>query len=373
MKEAIERVLEGARFNMNTLYKDVWHLIEEAHDFAANLSSLKENLREQDYHLLANAILRNAFLIEPVLTRGGATKMSVRWLNALETDQRYCSFEECLAIAGDILNALATGWLEQPEHLKTFTLSLNCKMVSHDICVDYVNLIAKNDDDTRIHRRGNLALVYTPTILSTLKLRKFLTDPATSPDAAFFNKVLEEKIRVKAYLTDRVQTGEHQTNREKRWETHPHSVHFATRQMAMAIEHKLVTQICAFEGFPEASQKILQAQGALPEKLDIFRCPITLDPISYTKFREELSDPVHGKSSFQVAHLNPLKLGDPGGEASGQMAENISWMSADGNRIQGHLSLNDIRILLRRIAKNYEELGLVEEEAKPELPQDELA
>jgi hypothetical protein len=373
MKEEIEKILESDRFNMNALYKSVWPLIETDSNFAANLATLKEALSDQDYKLLGNAILRNVFLIEPMMTRGGATKMRVRWLTALENDQRYCSFDDCSEITNDIITELASVWLQQAELLETLTLSLNVRMVSHDICLDYVNLIEKMDKETRIHRRSNLAPISTPAILGTLKLRKILTDPATSPDAAFFKTVLDEKIKVKAYLTDRVQTGEHQTNREKRWETHPHSVHFATRQMAMAIEHKLVTQICAFEDFPEASQRLLQAQGVLPTEIEPFRCPVTLDPISYTKFRKELFDPVHGKSSFQVAHLNPLKLGDPENEASGQMAENISWMSADGNRIQGHLSLNDTRALLQRIAKNYEDLGLVEEDAKPELPQDELA
>jgi hypothetical protein len=360
MKGAIEAVLAAPRFNMNALYGAVWSLIENDLAFAPALQVIEQILSEREYKRLANAILRNAFLIEPMLTRGGATKMTYRWLTALEGDQRYCSFGECLAIAENLINVLAGGWLDNPDYLETLQLSLNHQMISHESCFDYITLIERNDIVTRIHRIGNLGWIYSPTTIRTLKLRQFLTNPETSPDSVFFKKVLDDKIKIKAYLTDRVQTGEHQTNREKRWETHPHSVHFATRQMGIAIEYKLVTQICSFDGFPEASREALQAQNVLPEELEIFRCPVTLDPLSFTQFREELINPVHGRSSFQVAHLNPLKLGDPD-EARGHMAENISWMSADGNRIQGSMSLTHIRALLRRIAGNYEELGLVED------------
>lgn len=360
MKEAIEAILAAPRFNMNALYGDVWSIIEDSPTCAPSLNIVEQILSPKQYKRFANSILRNAFLIEPMLTKGGATKTTYRWLNALADDQRYCSFEECLAIAENLINVLGGGWLNNPNHLETFQLSLDHQMIPHESCFDYINLIERNDTVTRIHRLGNLEWIYSPVAIRTLKLRQFLTNPQTSPDSVFFKQVLEDKIKIKAYLTDRVQTGEHQTNREKRWETNPHSVHFATRQMGMEIEYKLVTQICAFEGFPDASREALQAQNILPADLNIFRCPITLDPLSFTQFREELINPVHGRSSFQVAHLNPLKLGDPN-EARGHMAENISWISADGNRIQGSMSLTQIRALLRRIASNYEEQGLVED------------
>jgi hypothetical protein len=194
-------------------------------------------------------------------------------------------------------------------------------------------------------------------MIRTLKLRKFLTEPATSPDATFFSTVLEDKIKVKTYLTDRVLTGEHKTNREKRWEVYPHSVHFATRRTCMAIEYTLIQQLCAFGGFPDQSRELLQAQGVLPAELPVFRCPVTLDPMSFSAFHDELMNPTHGKSDFQIGHLNPLKLDDPTGAASGHAADNISWVSADGNRIQGSLGLAEVRTLLRRVADNYTARG----------------
>jgi hypothetical protein len=77
--------------------------------------------------------------------------------------------------------------------------------------------------------------------------------------------------------------------------------------------------------------------------------------MSFSAFRAELQNPTHGKSNFQVGHLNPLKLDDPTGGASGHTADNISWVSANGNRIQGSLSLSEVRDLLRKIAANYAE------------------
>lgn len=373
MKEIFEAAAAAPRFNMRALYRDALPRLESHPQLAPHLEVLRRLLPASDYQLLVNAILRNAYLIEPMLKRGGATKTQVRWLAALEGDQRYCSFEECEAIAGDLVRDLAHSWLNRPEHFEALTLSLNYRMISHEASFDYAGLFARDDTTTRIHRRGNLRWVCTPETLKTLRLRRFVIDPSTSPDAAFFRKVLEDKIKTKAYLTDRVQTGLHQTNREKRWETHPHSVHFATRQMGMAIEYKLLTQLCAFEGFPDAARATLQAQNILPEHLEVFRCPITLEPLSYEQFHHELMNPVHGRSSFQVAHLNPLKLDDPASAARGQMAENISWMTADGNRIQGSMGLTEIRRLLVRVARNYEEAGVVDDEATPLPPPNEPA
>jgi hypothetical protein len=128
----------------------------------------------------------------------------------------------------------------------------------------------------------------------------------------------------------------------------------------MAIEYALVTQICAFEGFPQTSLTQLQNANILPQNLPTALCPITGDRLSYEEFRNELLNPTHGKSAFQVGHLNPLKLGASDniiGLVAGHTADNISWISADGNRIQGSLSLDDVRKLIQRISLNYDKHG----------------
>src|SRR3954466_1858351 len=107
MKEIFEAAVSGHRFNMNGLHAAVWPRLEASANCADNLTTIRESLNPADYRRLGNALLRNAYLIEPMLTRGGATKMTVRWVDGLAADQRYCSFEDCTTIAEDLIRDLA--------------------------------------------------------------------------------------------------------------------------------------------------------------------------------------------------------------------------------------------------------------------------
>ena len=80
--------------------------------------------------------------------------------------------------------------------------------------------------------------------------------------------------------------------------------------------------------------------------------------MSFGDFESQLLSPTHGKSDFQVGHLDPLKLGASRAQGPGHSAANIAWISADGNRIQGSLSVTDVRELLKKIASNYDDLGI---------------
>ncbi len=96
--------------------------------------------------------------------------------------------------------------------------------------------------------------------IRVMKLKSFLTNKESNPDNySFFNKAYS-KITTKTYLTDRGQTGGHQTNREKRWEAHPKSVHFALYQNCLQVEYKLVVQILEFYDFPINLIEILEKQ-----------------------------------------------------------------------------------------------------------------
>jgi hypothetical protein len=53
--------------------------------------------------------------------------------------------------------------------------------------------------------------------------------------------------------------------------------------------------------------------------------------------------------------MNPLKAGQE--DEFRHLPANISWITEDGNRIQGHLTLKETRELLFRISKNYEALA----------------
>lgn len=349
MRATIERSVETKNFSMLALHEAAWPKIEADPQVAPIVSTLRERLSTQ-YRKLAYAVLRSTFLIELVkVPKIETTKFRVRWFEQLNDDPRWCSFDECLNITRDLLTSL-TGWLTNPEHAETLALSFDCGLIPYEAPIDYTQ---RQGPGGRLHTCGNLAWYYDDLVLRTLKLRKHLTNPTTSPDSTFFRTVLSDKIKVKTYLTDRVLTGDYKTNREKRWETHPQSVHFADRRTCMAIEYALVTQLCAFEGFPAAFLHQLREQNILPANLQVALCPITGDALSYEAFRDELLNPTHGKADFQVGHVNPLKLGPANGKAAGHTAENISWISADGNRIQGSLSLDDVRALVQRTADNY--------------------
>lgn len=343
------------KFRMKPLYDAVWPALEVDPALSRHLTTL---FGASGYKKIGEGLLRNVFLIELVmLPEVNSTKFRVRWDQLLVGDPRACPFDECVEMVRALIVGLGSGWLDSHENVQGLNLMLSRGLIPYEMPIDYITCPSPGDAGTRLHRADNVEWVCDPLMLRTLKLREFLTDGRVSPDAAFFKKVLVDKIKVKTYLTDRALTGDFKTNREKRWETNPRSVQFATRRDAMGIEYELVTQMCRFAGFPGEARAVLQRQGILDDSLDVFRCPITLKPIDFDEFRNELSNPKHGRSAFQVGHLNPLKLGEPSDTACGHVAGNISWISEDGNRIQGSLSLVDVRALLKEIAKNYEETG----------------
>jgi hypothetical protein len=96
-----------------------------------------------------------------------------------------------------------------------------------------------------------------------------------------------------------------------------------------------------------------------------------MEPFSFTDFRRGVEDPAHGKSNFQVGHMNPLKAvnDDP---SSGHTAQNISWISSNGNRIQGHLSLRETRAMIHRIYERYQESGIGLEEVRGQVTEEDV-
>ncbi|WP_133054650.1 hypothetical protein, partial [Niastella populi] len=172
-------------------------------------------------------------------------------------------------------------------------------------------------------------------VQKTYLLRKYLLNSKNHKYIAFFREMYN-KVATKSFLTDRVLTGLHKTNREKRWECHPQSVHFAMRKECLAIELKLIEQICHLVDFPSDLKALLEENQIVNFKQEITKCPITLEPLLFEKFNDELINPTHGKASIQVGHIHPLKAGE--NAISGHTANNISWISSIGNRIQGDLS-----------------------------------
>lgn len=110
-------------------------------------------------------------------------------------------------------------------------------------------------------------------------------------------------------------------------------------------------QVAKFKGANADLVAGLKREGYLPSSFEYATCPITRDYLDYQLFVDDILHPRHGRSAFQVGHLNPLKTVKDG-ESFGHTATNISWISDDGNRIQGSLSMSEVERLLIRIFKN---------------------
>lgn len=306
--------------------------------------AIEANVGKSTMKFFEYSLIRNSFLIELVNRDITSTKFQVRWTPELKNnDPRWSSYAECLSIAEKLIAQLAALPKDDQKELGTFEYY---ETIPYELPIDYKNRWA-----TRLHSRENVDLVYGEKARKALALRVALEDEEFNPDARVFKAILKDKIEIKTYLTDRAQTGAYQTNREKRWETHPNSVQFAKRLDCMEIESKLLLEVATFKGANPVLVSNLQARHFLPLEFIFARCPITGEYLEYKDFVNDVLNPSHGRSAFQVGHLNPLKTGTKG-EIFGHVANNISWISDDGNRIQGSLSMDEVDELLIRIYIN---------------------
>jgi hypothetical protein len=299
---------------------------------------------------LLNALVRFAFLIELVKApKIETTKFEVRWADRLSKhDPRFATFDECVGIFKTAFEQLKSALADQ-NNASLMQLFRSHSLVAYEIPVDYINR-RRDRQSGALHASDNVKWLWTDKIRKTIELRRFLLEGEHDHRDVF--ELAYKKVCVKTYLTDRVLTGDHKTNREKRWETHPASVHYALRETCLEVENTLINQLCHFADFPPDLRAKLETAQMLAKLNTPFCCPITLDPLSFKDFEESVRNPEAGKSIFQVGHLNPLKA-EEGDGASGHTAQNIAWISSDGNRIQGHLSLEDTRRLLKRTYQNY--------------------
>lgn len=352
-REFFEAEIANERFSLRTVYKHLAR-IEASEAPLEVFKRLGERLGPATADATLQGLLRAVFFIELVkVPKIDSTKFALRWADSLESsgDPRFSSYEECLSLFETLAERLDSALVEESngEMLRAFNRH---HLLPYEIPLDY----SQRRLVGRMHVADNLMWAWDDLARRVVGLRAFLLDPKTNPQAAVFSATYD-KIKVKTYLTDRVLTGDFKTNREKRWEIHPASVHFALRRECWDIEATLIRQICHFDGFPEEVAQGLEAAGLIEWGARPFRCPVTLEPLHFGEFLREITTPTSGKSSFQVGHLNPLKALS-GEAASGHAARNISWISSEGNRIQGALSLEQTRDLIRRIADNYRATGL---------------
>lgn len=344
IKQIIDRAVESTRFRIDECI-DFEEYLDVTQSEACN--SIKQRLSTKEFKAFRRSIIRNSFLIEPVNDEVTSTKVETHWSHRLMGDVRYASYEECVDVFNKLLYRITNLSDEDFSMLREF---FNKTVVAYEMPVDYLDRFA-----SPIHTASNVDLFLTDEIKSCIAMRRFIRDTERNPASNVFQTILNDKIKVKTYLTDRALTGDYKTNREKRWEAHPNSVQFSLRRNCMKIETKLLLQIATFEGCDLGLVHNLQVEGLLPCPYVFCKCPITGDNIQYGDFARDALNPTHGKSKFQVGHLNPLKAIDIDG-ANGHTAENISWISEDGNRIQGSLSIDEVNILLKRIYRNRPEL-----------------
>ena len=277
---------------------------------------------------------RISFKIAPLSPETGNTHTLSRW-DLPNTSPHYASEAECQNILRILIEDLL-GFMGDPDfsprkYLTNLSrrkitkeaiensLQISTRIGSLELPIEYENY--KNG-----HKSNNIFWLSPFTEIE--QLRTWVGD-----------KNIVTKIQVKAYLTDRRQTGDYQTNREIRWEGHPDSPQFATRRDCIDIEAKLLAQIATFTDAPEIPDELASIiERALGEQFvkDSFRCPISGKEILYQEFFERIANPVHGRSGYQVGHLDPI-AGTGKHEAS-----NTSWITDLGNRVQGESSLDDI-------------------------------
>lgn len=299
------------------------------------LDELQKKLGVTDYTKAKRTIIRFSFLIQTTDNRPGiesdTTIVRTRWDKVLSEDSRFATFENCMDIFIKLCDELLSMSESQIELLFKFY-----KNSDNYLPIDY-----ELTELASIHTVENVSMRKDDLFSKYVKAKEIIFNKDYNNNIKQFNDFLT-KIKVKAYKTDRAKTGGYKTNRELRWETPILSPQFALFRNCVEIEYKLLLQICQFENIEEKLKKKLIEEELIEDV--IYKCPITGQALDYEDLCSVASDSkVHGRSSFQVGHLQPLKNGGK------HEVENIGWQTEDGNRIQGNLSLEEVDDLLRKI------------------------
>jgi hypothetical protein len=347
IKVICDKAVKAERFSERGLFEET-KLLRKWQPVAVLTAELEKILTPAQVEIFLRRLTRAVYFIELVKSDVTSTKYDVRWTARFPAgDPRKASFEECSAIHENLCRKVHA-LLPDPEFQNELKLVVAWGLSPHEFPSDYAS-----KDVVPIHSVANLELLRDPAHVRLLRVRQALLDSKLNPDFQLFFSILD-KVRVKSYLTDRALTGDFKTNREKRWEAHPQSPQFALRRDCLAVELELIDQLVRYQHFPPGTIRYLQSVNLLGDITRVARCPVTLDPLDFELLAQEVADPTHGKSAYQVGHLNPLKAGETA--EFRHTRANISWITEDGNRIQGPLTLKETRELLLRISRNYDAL-----------------
>lgn len=301
--------------------------------------------------IVVGNLIRFSFLIELTNLKVGSTKMKTRWVPGFilmsrpgsfepvrrsfepGNDPRAAPFEQCLGIFVRCLDMICT--LCQRDNGVAHKLERLDKVssVPYEVPLDYVDV---NEDP--VHIPDNVRWAFNNDIEWLLEARRLIK--------AVLPKSLLAKIETKTYKTDRALTGKDKTNRAKRWEVRADDFQHATLTECWSVERQLYVDLVRFEAFPPAVRQQFENTGLIERDGLTTRCPVTLEVLNFGRLG---GNAVHGRADYQVGHLDPLKRG------GNHRGDNVRWLSADGNRIQGDLTIGEARELLNGIMLRMQE------------------
>ena len=289
-------------------------------------------------------LLRFSFVIELTNLTVGSTKMKTRWLTGKilmsqpgsfepiqgefrpGNDPRASPFSDCASIFVNCLNEVCRQYTADNNIAKRLKLLNAFNSVPYEFVFDYIDPAL-----SPVHVPSNIKFAFNDDIKWLLLARPLVN--------SILDRSLLSKIQTKTYKTDRALTGKDKTNRAKRWEVLNDDFQHASLENCWSVERKLIEDLVFFDGFDTKIKEafLSTTHNLLSPRHQPTICPVTLEPLSFPKLTGDIT---HGRSEYQVGHLHPLKRG---GKHTGV---NICWQSADGNRIQGDLTIEETIQLL---------------------------
>ena len=164
---------------------------------------------------------------------------------------------------------------------------------------------------------------------------------------------LINSIETKALRTGRKITGEHKTNRQRRWAISTANPQYASELDSRLIFLKLCAMMFEFANAPKLGEELrtlLEAYLGKPIKRGRYKDALLLEALDYRTMRDDALAPVPGASVYHIGHEDPTLL-------PRHVPDNISWRTSRSNLIQGNMTLRQSRIYLLKLIGRYFELG----------------
>lgn len=110
---------------------------------------------------------------------------------------------------------------------------------------------------------------------------------------------------------------------------------------------KLLGLLLEFDNAPRlqyGEQRVFEAYIGRPISWDSYCDPLTREPMSYRDFLQDYVHRRHGKSRFQLGHMDPTRRPK-------HVPENVCWQYDNSNFFQGEQTLVQARALMVRAVK----------------------